>query len=122
MRERIFLIYGLFSLCLPLAASANELPKVSGQIVRIELPGDGRTLSPAKVASTEGNAIPGKKTDFHGFDCYEFRTKTGIGVKVVCPEKTAPGKPWLWRSLFWEAIPAFYNGRNYVWGSNLLNF
>ena len=63
----------------------------------------------AVAASATDNEFPGKKTDFHGFDCYEFRTKTGVGVKVVCPEKAAPGKPWLWRSLFWKAIPLFYH-------------
>ena len=28
---------------------------------------------------------------------------------VVCPKKAAPGRPWLWRSLFWEAIQQFSN-------------
>ena len=54
--------------------------------------------------------LPGKKTDFHGYDCYQFRTskadgvKPNIGIKIIAPKKAAPGKPWLWRSLFWEAI------------------
>lgn len=57
---------------------------------------------------TQVTGFPGKKTDFHGFDRYEFRTKTGVNVKVVVPKQAAPGKPWLWRSLFWEAIPLFW--------------
>lgn len=49
-------------------------------------------------------AFPGVKTDFRGYDRYD-RIKTSAGhFSVVCPKKPAPGKPWLWRSLFWEAI------------------
>lgn len=54
--------------------------------------------------------FPGKKTDFHGYDCYKFRISNNrVGVKVICPKQPAPGKPWLWRSLFWQAIPRVYN-------------
>ena len=62
------------------------------------------------VASDEGqNVFPGEKTDFRGYDRYD-RVKTAKGhFSVVCPKKSAPGKPWLWRSLFWEAIPQFSN-------------
>lgn len=59
------------------------------------------------LKDSEEQTFPGKKTDFHGFDCYQFRTKTGVAIKVIAPKKAAPGKPWLWRSLFWEAIPLF---------------
>ncbi len=48
--------------------------------------------------------FPGKKTDFQGYDTYSFRVDNRYGVKIVCPKKAAPGKPWLWRSLFWEAL------------------
>ena len=50
---------------------------------------------------------PGSKSKFKGFDVYEFRLKGRVGVKIVAPEKPAKGKPWLWRSLFWEAIHRF---------------
>ena len=52
----------------------------------------------------EENLFPGDKTDFRGYDRYD-RIKTSAGhFSVVCPKHPAPGKPWLWRSLFWEAI------------------
>lgn len=51
---------------------------------------------------------PGEKTDFLGFDRYTFKTG-GARVSVICPEKAAPGKPWLWRSLFWDKIKQFHN-------------
>ena len=48
--------------------------------------------------------FPGLKTDFRGYDRYD-RIKTSAGhFSIVCPPEPAPGKPWLWRSLFWEAI------------------
>lgn len=48
--------------------------------------------------------FPGVKTDFRGYDRYD-RIKTAAGhFAVVCPKEPAPGRPWLWRSMFWEAI------------------
>ncbi|WP_315853505.1 right-handed parallel beta-helix repeat-containing protein [Neorhodopirellula pilleata] len=48
--------------------------------------------------------FPGVKTNFRGYDRYD-RIKTSAGhFSVVCPKESAPGKPWLWRSMFWEAI------------------
>ena len=55
------------------------------------------------------DAFPGVKTDFRGYDRYD-RVKTTSGfISVVCPKVAAPGKPWLWRSLFWEGIKPFSN-------------
>ena len=49
-------------------------------------------------------SFPGQKSDFRGYDRYD-RIKTSAGhFSVVCPKKPPPGKPWLWRSLFWAAI------------------
>lgn len=53
--------------------------------------------------------FPGRRSDFRGYDRYD-NVKTARGqFSVVCPKKPAPGKPWLWRSLFWEAIKKFSN-------------
>ena len=56
--------------------------------------------------------FPGTRTDFKGYDKYQFRLKneeTGrdITVQVVAPEEPAPGKPWLWRNIFWTSIGRF---------------
>ena len=53
------------------------------------------------------NIFPGEKTDFHGYDRYKFKTD-GVPVSVICPKTAAAGKPWLWRSLFWDAIKLFH--------------
>ena len=50
------------------------------------------------------NAFPGVKSNFRGYERYD-RIETVAGhFAVVCPKNPAPGKPWLWRSMFWEAI------------------
>ena len=61
------------------------------------------SMSPGKdhdAKNKETSLFPGNKVDFHGFDRYTFET-SGVKVSVVCPKKAAPGKPWLWRSMFW---------------------
>ena len=53
--------------------------------------------------------FPGKRSDFGGYDRYD-NVKTATGhFSVICPKKAAPGKPWLWRSLYWDAIKRFRN-------------
>jgi lysophospholipase L1-like esterase len=59
-----------------------------------------QSVFPAPGAVEEVNQLPGKKSDFHGFERYEVPTAKGT-ISVVCPKKAAPGKPWLWRSMFW---------------------
>lgn len=59
------------------------------------------------VDSRSGGALPGEMSDFQGFDSYRFLTESGVPVKVIAPKEAAAGKPWLWRSLFWEAVPKF---------------
>ena len=68
------------------------------------------TSAAEKTISLIGTkAFPGEKSDFRGYDRYD-RIKTSAGhFSIVCPKKPAPGKPWLWRSLFWEAIKKVSN-------------
>ncbi len=51
-------------------------------------------------ADADSNGFPGDKVDFNGFDRYTFKVND-VQLSVVCPQKAAPGKPWLWRSMFW---------------------
>ena len=62
----------------------------------------------SSVEEEDAKAFPGKKSDFRGYDRYDIKTEKGR-FSVTCPKKSAPGKPWLWRSLFWEAIKPFSN-------------
>ena len=115
--------WGHIDLDSPIAPPKYNLKQLTGFVkqarknryplsINLEMYEDG-SVSPASQslltqlkASVGGQAgqFPGKKTDFRGFDRYD-RIKTAKGhFSVICPKKAAPGKPWLWRSLFWEAI------------------
>lgn len=61
------------------------------------------SIHPPSDTTSEHN-YPGEKTDFRGYDSYQLTSKKGK-FKIICPKKTAPGKPWIWRSLFWERLP-----------------
>ncbi|MGJ8643448.1 MAG: alpha/beta hydrolase family protein [Luteolibacter sp.] len=76
-------------LALSFGATAKEPTALTEQSVRME--------------------FPGEKSDFRGYDRYDkIKTKSG-NFSIICPKNPAPGKPWLWRSLFWEAIKQFSN-------------
>ena len=53
--------------------------------------------------------FPGKKTDWNGFDRFDFPLKDArggdISCRVVIPGKTAAGRPWIWRARFWAHEP-----------------
>lgn len=50
--------------------------------------------------------FPGVKVDYRGYARYNG-IKTSAGhFSVICPKVDAPGKPWLWRSLFWDNLTA----------------
>ena len=61
------------------------------------------TMHVAVESESEEHDFPGKKVDFHGFDRFTFDLD-GDRVSVVRPKRAAPGKPWLWRSMFWGQI------------------
>lgn len=46
------------------------------------------------------NTFLGEITEFRGFDRYEVPTAKG-SISIICPKAAAPGKPWMWRSIFW---------------------
>lgn len=58
-------------------------------------------LSASTLAQAQ--AFPGEKKDFKGYDRYQIQTEQG-SFSVICPKQVAPGKPWLWRSLFWDQL------------------
>ena len=67
------------------------------------------SLKPESAESADAPLFPGKKRDFRGYDRYDH-VKTAKGsFSIVCPKNAAPGKPWLWRSLYWDAIKRFSN-------------
>jgi sialate O-acetylesterase len=65
------------------------------------------TTSGGRTQTEKSTDFPGEKVDFFGFDRYEIPLDEG-SISVVCPEKAAPGKPWVWRGMFWGSrlVPA----------------
>jgi lysophospholipase L1-like esterase len=47
---------------------------------------------------------PGKKSNWRGFDAYSFWFE-GREAKIVAPKNIAPGKPWIWRAMFFDHEP-----------------
>jgi len=48
--------------------------------------------------------FPGKKSQWEGFDRYDFEFD-GKPAIVVVPKQALPGKPWAWRGEFFGAFP-----------------
>ena len=48
--------------------------------------------------------FPGKKSQWEGFDRYDFEVN-GQPAIVVVPKQALPGKPWAWRGEFFGAFP-----------------
>jgi dienelactone hydrolase len=48
--------------------------------------------------------FPGEKTAWHNFDRYDFKLGDA-DCRVVTPNTSAPGRPWVWRARFWGHEP-----------------
>lgn len=46
----------------------------------------------------------GKKSDWNGYDLYDFQCAER-NCKIAVPKKSAEGKPWVWRAVFWGHEP-----------------
>lgn len=62
----------------------------------------GPDAAPAAAAAIEW---PGAQTEFHGYACHNF-TVDGCAAHVVEPKAALPGRPWVWRTMFWDAFPS----------------
>ncbi len=55
------------------------------------------------LTDKNGNLVsaqyPGKKSEWHGFTRYDFQLDRR-DCRIIVPEKSAPGKPWIWRARF----------------------
>jgi pimeloyl-ACP methyl ester carboxylesterase len=58
----------------------------------------------ASTAFAEPCGFGGTESDFHGYRQFDFALE-GRACKVACPKEAAPGKPWVWRALFWGHEP-----------------
>ncbi|MCX7423669.1 MAG: GDSL-type esterase/lipase family protein [Planctomycetia bacterium] len=84
----------------PIAEATAEAVKLSEEIVALAQSAKIMlTLKPIEVP------FPGKKSDWHGFDRYEFPI-AGNTASVVVPKKAAAGNPWVWHGEFFGHKPA----------------
>ena len=67
----------------------------------------GRAFAAAMKSLHSGAAqpFPGKRSQWHGFDRYDFEVD-GKTVLVVAPQETATGNPWVWHGEFFGHKPA----------------
>ncbi len=49
-------------------------------------------------------SFEGEKSDWHGFECYDFKVGDRP-CKLAVPKEPAEGKPWVWRAVFWGHEP-----------------
>ncbi len=84
----------------PIAEAIAEAAKLSVEIAALAQPAKIMlTLKPIEAP------FPGKKSDWHGFDRYEFPV-AGNTASVVVPKKAADGQPWVWHGEFFGHKPA----------------
>lgn len=55
-------------------------------------------------AKADNCVFPSESLTWNGYALHEFEVG-GRDCKVVCPEKSASGKPWIWRARFWGHEP-----------------
>jgi hypothetical protein len=49
-------------------------------------------------------AFPGVPANYHGYNMYNL-TVDGCRALIVQPKEPLPGRPWVWRTMFWDAFP-----------------
>jgi pimeloyl-ACP methyl ester carboxylesterase len=62
-----------------------------------------KTPNDAPICVTE-NSFPGQKSEWHGYDRYDFRHDNRNCI-VVTPKVTAEHHPWIWRARFFGHEP-----------------
>ena len=61
---------------------------------------------PIRPVGAASPSFPGQAGDFHGFVSHTF-TVDGCNAIVAEPKTPLPGRPWVWRTMFWDAFPNF---------------
>lgn len=62
------------------------------------------SVTDRSVMRADDAAYPGTRSDWNGYDCWDFQFE-GRSAKIVVPAKPAEGTPWLWRARFFGHEP-----------------
>lgn len=100
MKKKNILLLCLCLFCLHVAAQEKRTVKIAC------VAKEHRTLTgnEAPVIDTT-QPFPGKKSQWEGFDRYDFLCNTRQAT-VVVPRQAAEGRPWIWRPAFFGAFPS----------------
>lgn len=60
--------------------------------------------SPASAGVPQKLTFPSPALDYHGYQLHDLSVD-GCAVHVVEPKDSLPGRPWVWRTMFWDAFP-----------------
>ena len=52
-----------------------------------------------------GAEISGALADFHGYACFQSEV-AAHEIRIALPRTPLPGRPWVWRFMFWDAFPS----------------
>jgi hypothetical protein len=59
----------------------------------------------SSTPSAGDRPLPGEAADYHGYTLQDLIVD-GCTGHVVQPKEPLPGRPWVWRTMFWDAFPA----------------
>ncbi|MBN80307.1 MAG: hypothetical protein CMJ70_09215 [Planctomycetaceae bacterium] len=57
------------------------------------------------TSTSWGAGFPGTRSEWHGYQQYDFEVVGGVACRVVTPRHVAEGRPWIWRARFWGHEP-----------------
>jgi len=84
----------------PIAEATAEAAELNQQIEKL-----ARPVHINLELKPNAEPFPGKKSDWNGFDRYEFDV-AGKSASVVVPKKVGAGRPWVWHGEFFGHKPA----------------
>lgn len=107
-RQRILTDSGLTSIGHTRPGMNRGLPVSEAIAKAATLENEIRTLTAPVILSlhlkVNSAPFPGRRSDWHGFDRYDFLVD-GKPVSVVAPKETAAGRPWIWHGEFFGHKP-----------------
>jgi pimeloyl-ACP methyl ester carboxylesterase len=81
----------------------RDLICVLAALVSVRVAG-ASSFESSNLFATSDPELPGPLRDYHGYAMHDL-TVDGCAAHVVEPKEPLPGRPWVWRTMFWDAFP-----------------